>query len=218
LASVMKTVLVVEDQIILQEFIVRLVEEIPDLELAAKTGDGREALDLALKLKPNVVVLDVMLPGLNGIGVLERLKASSPQVRVLGFSAFPNRHLVRQMLEAGANGLVQKSESLSVLETAINQVASGQTYYSPHVSDIMREMMLHPEQAHSAENLTAREREIIQLIAESNSNKDIAAKLNISVKTAATHRNNIIAKLDIHDAAGLTRYAIANGLVDPNPQ
>jgi len=214
----MKKVLVVEDQIILQEFIVRLVEDIPGLELAGKTGDGREAYDLAMKTKPEVVVLDVMLPGLNGIGVLTKLKQSLPNVCVLGFSAFPNRRMVRQMLEAGANGLVQKSESLSVLETGIKTVAAGQTYYSPHVSDLLREMMLHPEQVNSAEELTSREREVIQLIAESNSNKEIATKLNISVKTAETHRNNIIAKLDLHDAAGLTRYAIANGLVDPNPQ
>ncbi|MGE9297260.1 MAG: response regulator [Puniceicoccales bacterium] len=214
----MKSVLVVEDQIILQEFIVRLIEDIPDLELLGKTGNGREAYDMAIKLKPDMLVLDVMLPGLNGIGVLEKLKQTLPDVRVLGFSAFPNRRLVRQMLEAGANGLVQKSESLNVLENAIKMVASGQTYYSPHVSDLLREMMLHPEQANSAEELTHREREVLQLIAESFSNKEIAAKLNISVKTAETHRNNIIGKLDIHDAAGLTRYAIANGLVDPNPQ
>lgn len=210
----MKRVLVVEDQVLLREFITRLVRETPSLELAGETGDGHEAYRLASQLKPDMLVLDVFLPGLSGVGVLTRLKQEQPGIRVLAFSAFPNPKLVREMMEAGANGLVQKSESLAVLEKGIEQVAAGQTFYSPHISNLLRDMMLHPEQVASPDDLTGREREVLQLIAESHSNKEIAGRLGISVKTAETHRNHIIAKLDIHDTAGLTRYAIANGLVE----
>lgn len=213
----MKRVVVVEDQVILREFIIRLVEASPMLELVGQTGDGLEGYALIAKLKPDMAILDIMLPGLNGVGIMKKIRQEMPEVRVLGFSAFPNRILVRQMLELGAGGLVQKSESLQTLETAIETVAQGQTYFSPHVSDILREMMLHPEQANHPDDLSAREREVLQLVAESYSNKQIAEKLGISVKTAETHRNRIISKLDIHDSAGLTRFAIANGLVDPNP-
>lgn len=213
----MKQVVVIEDQRILREFIIRLISEAPMLELAAETGDGQEGFRLIQNLKPDMVVLDIMLPGLNGISIMQKIKRDMPNVRVLGFSAFPNRNLVRQMMELGACGMVQKSESLNVLETALSMVAEGQIYYSPHISDILRDMMLHPDQVDSCSELSAREREILQLIAESHSNKEIAAKLGISVKTAETHRNRIISKLNIHDAAGLTRFAIANGLVDPNP-
>ena len=132
---------------------------------------------------------------------------------MLGFSAFPNRRIVKDMIEAGADGLVQKSEGLDVLEKAIDMVANGQTFYSPNVAGMLKHIMLNPDQADSMSGLSGREKEILQLIAESNSNKEIADKLHISVKTAETHRNNIMRKLDIHDAVGLTRYAIENGLI-----
>lgn len=209
----MKRILVVEDQIVLREFITRLIESIPFLELIGETGDGHEAYQMAAKQKPDMVILDVMLPGLNGVGVLRRLKQMDPDILVLAFSAFPSPHFVSQMMEAGANGLVQKSENLDVLEKAIEHVAGGKTYYSPNVSEMLRDMMLNPTKVNSIDKLSAREKEILQLVAESHSNKEIAERLHISIKTAETHRNNIITKLDIHDIAGLTRYAIANGLV-----
>ncbi len=154
-----------------------------------------------------------MLPGLNGTEILKRLKKEKPNMRVLGFSAFPSKNIVKQMVESGADALVKKSESLEVLEKALDHVASGQTFYSPVVVEMLRDIMLHPDQVTSIDQLSSREREVLQLIAESNSNKEIAVKLDISVKTAETHRNNIMRKLDIHDAVGLTRYAIANGLI-----
>lgn len=209
----MKTVYVVEDQVVLRDFIVRLLKGFPSLEVIGESGDGQEALKQCYELQPQMIVLDVMLPGLNGAEVLRRLKRDLPGVSVLGFSAFPTKAILRSMVEAGADGLVRKSESLQVLERAINQVASGQTFFSPDVVELLRDMMLHPDQATSADELSSREKEILQLIAESHSNKEIAAKLGISVKTAETHRNNIMRKLDIHDAVGLTRYAIAHGLI-----
>ncbi|WP_309383857.1 response regulator transcription factor [Cerasicoccus frondis] len=212
----MKRIVVVEDQLILREFIVRLIVESPMLELVAETGDGLEGYQLILKHQPDVVVLDIMLPGLNGISIMQKIKREMPDIHVLGFSAFQNRNMVRQMMECGATGLVQKSESLQILETAINTVVQGQTFYSPNISAMLRDIMLYPEQGDSPESLSTREREVLQLVAESHSNKEIAAKLGISVKTAETHRNRIIAKLNIHDTAGLTRFAIVHGLIDPS--
>lgn len=209
----MKSVYVIEDQVVLRDFICRLVEQLPDFCLKGACGDGRAAVDECLSLKPQLVVLDVMLPSLQGTEVLRRLKREIPALRVLGFSAFPTKASLRQLVEAGADGLVRKSESLSTLEQAIKQVSQGNTFYSPEVTEMLRQMMVNPEQAVAPTELSTREREIIQLIAESHSNKEIADRLGISVKTAETHRNNIMRKLDIHDAVGLTRYAIAHGFV-----
>lgn len=212
----MKRVVIIEDQVILKDFIRTLVQSMPMLELVGETGDGLEGFKLCQQLKPDMIILDIVLPGLNGVSVMRRLNRDLPNVRVLGFSSFQNQNLVRQLIESGACGLVQKSESLQVLESAIKQVAEGQTYFSPNISTMMRDMMLHPERALSIDDLTDRECEVLKLIAESHTNKEIAEKLGISVKTAETHRNRIIAKLNIHDAPGLTRFAIANGLVDVN--
>lgn len=209
----MKRVFIIEDQTILREFTRSLVNHCPTLELVGETGDGLDGFNQVMKLKPDMLILDVVLPGLNGISVMKRLRKELPEIRVLGFSSFHNKSLVKQMIEAGACGLVQKTESLDILETAINKVALGQTYFSPEIAEIMRELMLNPERVSTIDDLTNREVEILKLIAESHSNKEIASLLNISVKTAETHRNRIISKLNIHDAPGLTRFAIANGLV-----
>ncbi|WP_309398809.1 response regulator transcription factor [Cerasicoccus maritimus] len=210
----MKRVVIIEDQTILREFTRALVENCPMLELVGETGDGLKGYEITRELKPDMLILDVILPGLNGISLMRRLHKEQPALHVLGFSSFQNKMLVKQMIEAGARGLVQKTESLEILETAINKVAEGQSYFSPKVAEIMREIMIHPDQSFSLDDLTNREVEILKLIAESFSNKEIAQKLSISVKTAETHRNRIIAKLNIHDAPGLTRFAIANGLVN----
>jgi len=209
----MQKVYIVEDQVVMRGFIKRLLDGYPGLELAGESGDGHHAYEQCLEVKPDMIILDVMLPGLNGAEVLTRLKKQLPKVRVLGFSAFPTKHILKQMVEAGADGLVRKSESLDTLEKAIEQVSSGSTFFSPDVVEMLRDIMLHPEQVSSITELSSRERQVLQLIAESHSNKDIASVLGISVKTAETHRNNIMRKLNIHDAVGLTRYAIANGLV-----
>lgn len=213
----MKTVYVIEDQLVLKDFIIRLIKDFPTLKLIGSHEDGQEGCRECLQLKPDMVILDVMLPGLNGVDVLRRLKKNIPGVLVLGFSAFPSKQILKQMVEGGADGLVQKSESLEILEKAIEQVSSGQTFFSPNIVSMLRDIMLHPEEVSSLEELSTREREILQLIAESHSNKSIAEKLNISVKTAETHRNNIMKKLNIHDAVGLTRYAIAHGLINTEP-
>jgi len=211
----MKTVYVVEDQTILRDLICRLLESNPNITLVGSTGDGQEAVRFCEEKTPDVVVLDIMLPALNGVEILRRLKNRKPETRFLVFSAHPSRSLVRQSLEAGVDGFIEKNAGLEELEEAIGKVCAGQTYFGPHIVEIMREIMVHPDLNDAFEDLTAREREMLQLIAESYTSKEIAQKLDISVKTADTHRANLMRKLDVHDVAGLTRNAIAFGLVEP---
>lgn len=210
----MKRVFVVEDQTILRDLICRLLSSYPDIEVTGATGDGKEAVDKIFDSRPDIVVLDIMLPQLNGVEVIKQLRSRDYRPRVLVFSAFPSRSLVRRVLEEGIEGFVEKDSSLEELEVAIEKIVAGQTYFGLKIVDIMRELMVNPQQADSLEELTTREREILQLIAESNTSKEIAAQLDISVKTADTHRANLMKKLDVHDVAGLTRAAIAFGIID----
>lgn len=211
----MKRVYVVEDQTILRDLIIRLLESYPDIEIVGSTGDGQEAVDEISKLSPEILILDIMLPNLNGIELLRQVRKGSSKPRVLVFSAFPSKSTVKKLLEAGIDGFVEKDANLADLEVAIEKIVAGQTHFGLRIVDIMREIMINPSQNDSLESLTARERQILQLIAESCTSKEIAAKLDISVKTADTHRANLMKKLDVHDVAGLTRQAIAFGLIDP---
>lgn len=211
----MKRVYVVEDQTILRDLIIRLLESYPDIELVGSTGDGQEAVDEITKLSPDILVLDIMLPNLNGIELLRQVRKGQHKPRVLVFSAFPSKNTVKKLLEAGIDGFVEKDANLADLEIAIEKIVAGQTHFGLRIVDIMREIMINPSQNDSLDSLTARERQILQLIAESCTSKEIAAKLDISVKTADTHRANLMKKLDVHDVAGLTRQAIAFGLIDP---
>lgn len=211
----MKKVFVVEDQTILRDLICRLLASYPGIEIVGAIGDGQQAVAAILETRPDIVVLDIMLPHLNGIEVLRQLRASESHPRILVFSAFPSKSMVRKVLEAGIDGFVEKDANLSELETAIEKIVAGQTYFGLKIVDIMRELMVNPHQSDALEELTARERQILQLIAESNTSKEIAVKLDISVKTADTHRANLMKKLDVHDVAGLTRAAMSFGLIDP---
>ncbi|WP_269525477.1 response regulator [Coraliomargarita parva] len=211
----MKKVVVIEDQTILRDLICQLVEGYTSMQVIAHTGDGAEGLELCLQHNPDLIILDIMLPNLNGSEVLRRLKAKNPKLNILIFSAASSNSMVNRLLKAGVTGYIEKDAGLEELEKAINLVADGRSYFSPRVVEAMRELMVSGGQDDSLESLTSREREIIQLIAESYSNKEIAAKLGMSVRTADTHRTNIMKKLDLHDVAALTRWAIANKLVDP---
>jgi len=214
----MKRVFVVEDQTILRDLICRLLASYPEIEIAGSTGDGHEALKQFADTQPDIVILDIMLPNLNGIEVLRALKKLPKVPQVLVFSAFPSRTTVRKLLETGIDGFVEKDASLDELEVAIEKIAAGQSYYGLRVVEIMRELMVNPHQTDALDELTPRERQILQLIAESYTSKEIAQKLDISVKTADTHRANLMKKLDVHDVAGLTRQALAFGLIDmPRP-
>ncbi len=212
----MKKVIVIEDQTILRDLICQLVEGYTGMNVIAHSGDGAEGYELCLEHAPDLVILDIMLPNLNGSEVLRRLKAKNPKINILIFSAASSNSMVNRLLKSGVTGYIEKDAGLDELEKAIALVADGRSYFSPRVVDAMRELMISGGQDDSLESLTTREREIIQLIAESFSNKEIASKLGMSVRTADTHRTNIMKKLDLHDVAALTRWAIANKLVDPS--
>ncbi|WP_309396285.1 response regulator transcription factor [Cerasicoccus maritimus] len=211
----MKRVYVVEDQTILRDLIIRLLETYPDIEVAGSTGDGQMAVEEITKVMPDILILDIMLPNLNGIELLRQIRKGEHKPRVLVFSAFPSKSTVKKLLEAGIDGFVEKDANLSDLEIAVEKIVAGQTHFGLRIVDIMREIMVNPNQSDSLDELTPRERQILQLIAESCTSKEIAQKLDISVKTADTHRANLMKKLDVHDVAGLTRQAIAFGLVNP---
>jgi len=211
----MKRVYVVEDQTILRDLIIRLLESYPDIEIAGSTGDGQIAVAEIMNVAPDILILDIMLPNLNGVELLRQVRKGQHKPRVLVFSAFPSKSTVKKLLEAGIDGFVEKDANLSDLEVAVEKIVAGQTHFGLRIVDIMREIMVNPNQSDSLDELTPRERQILQLIAESCTSKEIAQKLDISVKTADTHRANLMKKLDVHDVAGLTRQAIAFGLIDP---
>lgn len=211
----MKKVIVIEDQTIMRDLICQLVEGYATMEVVASSGDGAEGYNLCLEHTPDLVILDIMLPNLNGSEVLRRLKTKNPHANILIFSAAFSNSMVNRLLKSGVTGYIEKDAGLEELEKAIKLVADGRSYFSPRVVDAMRELMVSGGQEDSLESLTTREREIVQLIAESYSNKRIANKLGMSVRTADTHRTNIMKKLGLHDVAALTRWAIANKLVDP---
>lgn len=212
----MKTVAIIEDQTAVREMIADIIRSTPGFEVVVESGEGQESLTLCLEKKPDFIVLDVMLPGLNGAEVLRRIARQLKNTRVLVFSGYQNPSLVRELLQAGAHGFVEKAAPLSELRKGIDIVANGGSYFGPEVAQMLREAVLNPgaNAKKGVEILTAREREILQLIAESYSTKEVAQKLGISVKTAENHRTNLMKKLDLHDVASLTRFAIQHGLVE----
>jgi DNA-binding NarL/FixJ family response regulator len=212
----MKQVIVIEDQTILRDLICQLVESYADMEVIAQAGCGADGYELCIQHEPDLVILDIMLPNLSGSEILRRLKANNPKINILIFSAAASNAMVNRLLKAGVTGYIEKDAGLAELEKAISLVSTGRSYFSPRIVDAMRELMINGGQDDSLDSLTPREREIVQLIAESYSNKEIAARLGMSVRTADTHRTNIMKKLDLHDVAALTRWAIANKLVNLN--
>lgn len=212
----MKRVVIIEDQTAVREMLVQIVQSTPGFQVVAETGDGQAATALCIETKPDFVILDVMLPGLNGAEVLRRFSKHLKNVRVLVFSGYQNPALVRELLQAGAHGFVEKSAPLAELQKGIEIVAGGGSYFGPEVAQLLRDAVLNPTDSSSRgmDILTPREREILQLIAESHSTKEVAHRLNISIKTAENHRTNLMKKLDLHDVASLTRFAIQNGLID----
>jgi len=170
-------------------------------------------VQLCLEKKPDVCVLDAKLPGLNGVDILRRVVPKLPGMRVLVFSGHESPVLVREMLEAGAHGFVEKTAGLIEFKRGLEAVARGGTYFGPGVASLLRTVLTSTGADASGSSLTVREREILQLVAESHSTKEIAAKLAISAKTVDNHRTNLMRKLNLHDVAGLTRYALEQGIV-----
>lgn len=177
------------------------------MQLIGNNGDGRLGFEECRKLNPDLVIVDLMLPGLNGMEIVQQIKSQTPATKIIVFSGYSSRDRVQTVLKAGVEGIVHKNASIDELEQGIRKVAAGESYMSS-------EIMLFPEKGDTPDKLTAREREVLQLVAEGCTTKEIASRLDVSVKTADTHRSHIMQKLDIHDIAGLTRFAIQHGIIE----
>lgn len=210
-----RRLVIIEDQTAIREMLAQILRTEPTYKLVGESGNGQEALNLCLELKPDLIVLDAKLPGLNGVDLLRRLGRHLHNVRVLVFSGHENPVLVREMLEAGAHGFVEKTAGLFEFKKGLETVANGGTYFGPAVAALLRDVVTNPGASATTDFLTEREREILQLVAESHSTKEIATKLGISAKTVDNHRTNLMRKLNLHDIASLTRYALDVGLIEP---
>lgn len=209
----MNRLFIVEDQTAIREMLVEILRTDPNYQLVGESGDGQQALAVILDTKPDLLVLDAKLPGLNGVDLLRRIAKKLPDMRVLVFSGHENPVLVRDMLEAGAHGFVEKTAGLFEFKKGLETVAQGGTYFGPAVATLLRSAVANPGR-NPAAVLTDREREVLKLVAESHSTKEIASKLNISAKTVDNHRTNLMRKLDLHDVASLTRYALEIGMIE----
>jgi DNA-binding NarL/FixJ family response regulator len=193
----------------------RALLESQNIEVVAEAANGREAIELTKKHHPNIVLMDIGMPGLNGIEAASRISKELPFARVLILSMHANEEYVLQALRAGASGYLLKDSGKQELILALNSIMQGKTYLSPEVSKHVIENYVQSVGGKSdpLERLTPRQREILQLIAEGKTNKEIAHVLRIAVKTVDTHRTQLMERLDIHDVAGLVRFAIQMGLV-----
>jgi len=208
-------VLLADDHNIVREGLMSLLEKEPDIDIVAMADNGRTAVQLAGEMKPNVAVLDIAMPEMNGIEATRRISQDVPEIKVLALSMHSARRFVTEALSAGAKGYLLKDCAAEELVRAIRTVAANETYLSPKVAGlIVKDYLKHsPDSAPSAESfLTNREREILQLIAEGESTKEIAFKIGVSIKTVETHRQQIMKKLNLHSVAELTRYAIREGI------
>lgn len=208
-------VVLVEDHALVRAGIRSLLEKLPDLEVVAEAGDGRAALGLIAQHQPDVVLMDIKMAGLNGLEATARISRDHPGVRVVILSMYANEEYVIQALRAGASGYLLKDAGTAELEVAVRAAARGETYLSPAISRRMIQDYLEVVggEGGALEQLTPRQREVLQLVAEGHSVKEIAQILHVSVKTVETHRAQLMERLDIHDVAGLVRYAIRVGLV-----
>lgn len=216
-------VLLADDHTLVRSGIRALLQDIPQVQVIAEAEDGRQALHLVANYHPDIVLMDIAMSGLNGLEATERIAREYPHVRVIILSMHTNEEYVLQALRSGAAGYLLKDAGLAELELAIQAVANGETYLSPPISkhvisEYVRRVGLEIGAQSSGEQpalerLTSRQREILQLIAEGHTTQEIAHILNIGVKTVETHRMQLMDRLDIHDIAGLVRFAIRVGLV-----
>lgn len=211
------TVLLADDHTIMREGLRALLELETDMTVVGEAHHGREAVELAKKLRPDVLVMDIAMPQLNGFGATQQVLESLPGTKVLILSAYSDDPYVHRVLAVGAVGFLVKQSSAQCLSKAIRAVARGNTFFSPSISKRLQDQYRQgspPRGEKTGGVLTARELEVVQLIAEGSTNKQIGVALGISVKTVEKHRQHIMDKLGIHDTAGLTRYAIAHGIIE----
>ncbi|MGA2748542.1 MAG: response regulator transcription factor [Verrucomicrobiota bacterium] len=217
------TVLLAEDHMIVREGFRRMLELETDIDVVGEAQDGRQAVALANKLRPDVVLMDIAMPLLNGLEATRQVLKALPATKVLMLSAHSDDAYVKTAAESGAAGFLLKQTSAHDVCRAIREIHRGKTFFSPSIS--RRQDRLRPASLDRAGSLTrkgvqltSREMEVLQLIAEGKANKETAAELGIGIKTVEKHREHLMQKLDIHDTAGLTRYAIAAGIIESSVQ
>ena len=208
-------VLIVDDHQITREGIRSMLEREPDMKVLGEAEDGRAAARMARELGPDIIVMDVCMPDMNGIVATSIILSESPKIKVLALSMLDDRRFVYNMLRAGASGYLIKDCSFKELVRAIRMVIANKTYLSPGIMDVVVKDYVRPpaySDSPSSSNLTLRESEVLQLVAEGHSTSQIANSLHVSVKTIETHRQKLLAKLNTKGIAGLTKYAIREGL------
>ncbi|MBU0995233.1 MAG: response regulator transcription factor [Proteobacteria bacterium] len=211
----MKTrILVVDDHKIIRDGLRLLFQQQSDMEVIAEADNGQTALQLVRKLKPNVMVLDISMPQLNGIDLAMQISSEFPEVKMIALSMHTDRRFVEAMLAANVSGYVLKRSAFEELAGAVRWALAGRVFLSPYISDIVVKAYMNGQKirGESNNNLTAREREILQLLSEGNKTKGIASQLHISIKTVDTHRRQIMTKLNVESIAELTKFAIREGL------
>ena len=217
------TVLLAEDHLVVREGFRKMLELEKEFEVVGEAPDGRQALALALKLQPAVILMDIAMPLLNGLEATRQIMKATPAVKILMLSAHSDDAYVQSATEAGAVGFLLKQTSSQDVCRAILEVSKGKTYFSPAITRHFDR--LNPQTGgrpglpnRKIGQLTSREMEVLQLIAEGKANKETAAELGIGIKTVEKHREHLMEKLDIHDTAGLTRYAIGAGIIESSVQ
>lgn len=210
------SVALADDHLIVRQGLRALLEGEPDIRVVAETGDGLEAVELIKRMRPDVAVLDLMMPGLNGIEVARHLAKQPPPTKIIILSMYDDEGFVLEALSNGVAGYVLKDAGSADLILAVREVYRGHRYLSPSLSDRaieIYEQVSRVQTTDTYESLTTREREVLHLSAEGLTNQDIADRLGISVRTAETHRSNLMHKIGAHSQAELTRYAIRRGII-----
>jgi DNA-binding NarL/FixJ family response regulator len=217
------TVLLAEDHAVVRQGLSALLNADGHFQMVGGARTGREAVDLAESLRPDVILMDIAMPILNGLEATRQILAANPAARVLILSAHSDDEYIKRLCAAGVAGFLEKQSSAEILTQAIREVAAGRTFFSPSIARRLRDQAAQPRDRNglariNAARLTAREAEVLQLVAEGSANKQIAAVLGISIKTVEKHRQHLMDKLNIHDTAGLTRHAIASGVIESSVQ
>jgi two-component system, NarL family, response regulator NreC len=212
-----QTVLIAEDHAILREGLRALLSSAPDLEIVGEAGDGEEAASRARQLNPDIVLMDLSMPNINGTEAIRAIKRRNPEIKVIALTVHKSEEYVRASLDAGADGYVLKDDTHHDLLTAIASVQKGKIYLSPGICDKVISGYLDRSATapspHTWTSLTEREREVLKLIAEGMKSREVAEYLSLSLKTVEKHRSNLMKKLDLHSVSALTTYAIENNLV-----
>jgi DNA-binding NarL/FixJ family response regulator len=217
------TILLADDHSIVRQGLCALLNADGHFKIVGEARNGREAVQMAVTLRPDVILMDIAMPILNGLEATRQILAANPAAKIVILSAHSDEAYIERMSTAGVAGFLEKQTSAEILTKAIKEVAKGHTFFSPSIAKRMDGVIGAPRDRDgllkaNPSRLTSREAEVLQLVAEGAANKQIAAALSISIKTVEKHRQHLMDKLNIHDTAGLTRYAIAAGVIESSVQ